>query len=66
MLDVSFLSGIDIFEHLPGSCLEALEKDSEVFDCESGHLFYAAEQRGRSLFILEEGSVRTFSMAIRG
>jgi hypothetical protein len=27
MLDVSFPSGIDLFKHLPNSCLEALEKD---------------------------------------
>lgn len=60
MLDVSFLSGIDLFQHLPDSCLEALEKDSQVFDCKSGHLFYVAEQTGRTLFILEKGSVRTF------
>ena len=60
MLDVSFLSGIDLFQHLPDSCLEALEKDSQIFDCKSGHLFYVAEQTGRTLFILEKGSVRTF------
>lgn len=60
MLDVSFLSGIDLFQHLPHSCLEALEKDSQVFECTGGHLFYVAEQTGRTLFILEKGSVRTF------
>ena len=60
MLDVSFLSGIDLFQHLPHSCLEALEKDSQVFECTGGHLFYVAEQTGRKLFILEKGSVRTF------
>jgi hypothetical protein len=27
MLDVSSLSGIDLFKHLPDSCLEALEED---------------------------------------
>src|SRR5258705_8756188 len=60
MLDVGFLSGIDLFKHLPDSCLEALEKGSHILDCRPGHLFYAAEQTGRMLFILEKGSVRTF------
>jgi hypothetical protein len=40
MLDVSFLSGIDLFKHLPDSCLEALEKGSEVLNCSAGHLFF--------------------------
>jgi signal-transduction protein with cAMP-binding, CBS, and nucleotidyltransferase domain len=60
MLDVGFLSGIDLFKHLPDSCLEALEKESQVLDCKCGHRFYVAEQTGRTLFILEKGSVRTF------
>ena len=47
MLDVSFLSGIDLFKHLPDSCLEALEKDSNVLDCsESRHLtMWSASKR---------------------
>jgi hypothetical protein len=40
ILDVSFLSGIELFEHLPDSCLEALQKDSQIFDCDAGHLFF--------------------------
>ncbi len=60
MLDVSFLSGIDLFKHLPVSCLEALEKGSEVLNCGAGHLFFQPEQTGRVLFVLETGSVRTF------
>jgi len=60
MLDARFLSGIDLFQGVPDSCLEVLEKDSDVFDCKSGHLFYVAEQTGRKLFILEKGCVRTF------
>src|SRR6266849_823147 len=60
MLDVSFLSGIDLFKHLPDSCLEALEKASEVLNCRAGHLFFQPEQTGRVLFVLETGSVRTF------
>jgi len=60
MLDVGFLSEIDLFKHLPGSCLEALEKDSDVLNCSAGHLFFRPEQTGRVLFVLERGSVRTF------
>ena len=60
MLDVSFLSEIDLFKHLPDSCLEALEKDSEVLNCSAGHLFFQSEQTGRVLFVLEKGSVRAF------
>ena len=60
MLDVSVLSEIDLFKQLPDSCLEALEKDSNVLNYSAGHLFFQPEQTGRVLFILEKGSVRTF------
>ena len=60
MLDVSFLSEINLFKHLPDSCLEALENDSHVLNCSAGHLFFQPEQTGRVLFVLEKGSVRTF------
>jgi len=60
MLDVSFLSEVDLFKHLPDSCLEALEKDCNVLDCCAGYLFFQPEQTGRVLFVLEKGSVRTF------
>ncbi len=60
MLDIGFLAGIDLFKHLPDSCLETLEKDSNLLDCSAGHLFFQPEQTGRVLFVLETGSVRTF------
>jgi CRP/FNR family cyclic AMP-dependent transcriptional regulator len=60
MLDVSFLSEIDLFKHLPDSCLEALERESNLLNCSAGHLFFQPEQTGRVLFVLETGSVRTF------
>jgi CRP-like cAMP-binding protein len=60
MLDVSFLSGIDLFKHLPDSCLEALEKESNIVNYSAGHLFFRPGQTGRVLFVLEKGSVRTF------
>ena len=62
MLEVSSLSGIELFKHLPDSCLETLEKDSNVLNCSAGHLFFQPEQTGRVLFVLETGSVRTFRM----
>lgn len=60
MLGVSFLSEIDLFKHLPDSCLEVLEKDSHLLNCSAGYLFFQPEQTGRVLFVLETGSVRTF------
>lgn len=60
MLEVSSLSGIELFKHLPISCLEALEKASNLLNCPAGHLFFQPDQTGRVLFVLETGSVRTF------
>lgn len=60
MLEVSSLSGIELFKHLPDSCLEALEKRSNLLNCSTGHLFFRPGQTGRVLFVLEAGSVRTF------
>ena len=60
MLDVSCLSEIDLFRQLPDSCLEALEKDSNVLNCSPGNLFFQPEQTGRVLFVLKKGSVRSF------
>jgi CRP-like cAMP-binding protein len=60
MLDVSFLSEIDLFKQLPDSCLDALERDSDVLNCSAGHLLFQSEQIGGMLFVLEKGSVRTF------
>jgi CRP/FNR family transcriptional regulator len=60
MLDVSSLSRIDLFKHLSDSCLEALEKNSEVLNCSAGHRLFQPEQTGRALFVLEKGLVRTF------
>jgi CRP/FNR family transcriptional regulator, cyclic AMP receptor protein len=60
MLDVSSLSRIDLFKHLSDSCLEALEKNSDVLNCSAGHLLFQPEQTGRALFVLEKGLVRIF------
>jgi hypothetical protein len=56
----NFLAGVDLFKHLPESCLDLLVKDSRVLDCAAGHLFFQAGGLGNSLFILEEGHVRIF------
>src|ERR1700674_2081651 len=47
MLDVSFRSEIDLFRHLPDSCLEALEKNSHVLNCSTGHLFFQPARLSR-------------------
>ena len=60
MLDLSSLSRIDLFKHLSDPCLEALEKNSEVLNCNAGHLLFQPEQTGRAVFVLERGLVRTF------
>jgi CRP-like cAMP-binding protein len=54
------LVGLDLFKHLPESCLTLLVKDSRVLDCAAGHLFFQAGELGNSLFVLEKGHVRTF------
>ena len=58
MLDASCLSEIELFKQIPDSCLEALEKDSNVLSCSAGHLLFQPDQIGRVLFVLEKGSVR--------
>jgi CRP/FNR family transcriptional regulator, cyclic AMP receptor protein len=60
MLDISFLSGIELFKHLPDFWLEALEKGSNIVNCSAGHLFFRPGQTGGMLFVLETGSVRIF------
>jgi CRP-like cAMP-binding protein len=55
-----FLVEIDLFKHLPESCLDLLVKDSRKLDCAAGHLFFQAGHMGNSLFVLEKGHVRTF------
>ena len=55
-----FLVGVDLFKHLPESCLDSLVNDSRILDCSAGHLFFQAGQVGNSLFVLEKGRVRMF------
>ena len=47
MFDVSFLSGIDLFKHLPDSCLEALVKAATYWIAVLGILFFRPEQTCR-------------------
>jgi CRP-like cAMP-binding protein len=55
-----FLVEVDLFKHLPESCLDSLVNDSRTFDCSAGHLFFQAGQLANSLFVLEKGCVRIF------
>src|SRR5579862_9697592 len=56
----TFLVEVDLFKHLPESCLNSLLNDSHTLDCSAGHLFFQAGQIGNSLFVLEKGGVRIF------
>ena len=58
MLDISFLSGIELFKHLPDFCLEALEKGSNIVNCSAGHLFFRPGQTGRVEKEVDEHSGR--------
>jgi CRP-like cAMP-binding protein len=51
---------VDLFKHLPESCLDSLVHDSRTLDCPAGHQFFQAGQIGNSLFVLEKGCVRMF------
>ena len=54
-----FLVEVDLFKHLPESCLDSLVNDSRTLDCSTGHLFFQAGQIGNSLFVLEKGDSET-------
>jgi CRP/FNR family cyclic AMP-dependent transcriptional regulator len=60
MAELGLLRATDLFEGVPDPCLETLEKNSDVFDCDVGHLFFSRGESGRGLFVLEKGRVRTF------
>jgi CRP/FNR family transcriptional regulator len=55
---VSF-AAIDLFRDLPASCLQALQKNSEVQDFRAGHVFFRSGESGHALFLLERGRVQT-------
>lgn len=60
LVEAASFSAIDLFKDLPPSCLQALEKKSEVRDFPEGHLFFQAGESGEALFVLEKGRVQTF------
>jgi CRP/FNR family transcriptional regulator, cyclic AMP receptor protein len=60
VLDLSVFSEIDLFRDLPETCLDVLERESNVLDCRAGHLFFQPAQTGRVIFVLEKGAVRLF------
>jgi CRP/FNR family transcriptional regulator len=49
-----------LFKGLSPSCLQALERQSEVREYRSGHVFFRTGEPGQRLFLLEKGSVQTF------
>ena len=51
---------IDLFKDLPASCLQSLERHSEVQDFRAGHVFFQTGESGQVLFLLEKGGVQTF------
>jgi CRP-like cAMP-binding protein len=55
---VSF-AAIDLFRDLPATCLQALQKNSEVQDFRAGHVFFRTGESGHALFLLEKGRVQT-------
>lgn len=58
--EVTSLSAVDLFKDLPGSCLRAIERTSEVQELGAGHVLFQPGETGNVLFLLEKGSVQTF------
>lgn len=58
--EATSLSAVDLFTDLPGSCLRAIERTSEVQELGAGHVFFQPGETGNVLFLLERGSVQTF------
>jgi len=60
LIEAAALSAVDLFKDLPGACLRALEKGSELRDFRKGHIFFRSGESGQRLFVLERGRVQTF------
>ena len=60
LVEAASLSTVDLFKGLPASCLQALERHSEVQQYGSGHVFFRTGETGQRLFLLEKGKVQTF------
>jgi CRP-like cAMP-binding protein len=60
LVEAASLSTVDLFKELPASCLQALERHSEVQQYGSGHVFFRTGETGQRLFLLEKGKVQTF------
>lgn len=58
--EATSLSAVNLFKDLPGSCLRAIERASEVQELGAGHVFFHPGETGNALFLLERGSVQTF------
>ncbi len=60
LVERASLSAIDLFNGLPPSCLEGLQKSSEVREFKAGHVFFMPGETGQVLYFLEMGHVQTF------
>ena len=60
LLAITALSGVNLFQGLPRTCLEILEKNSVAREFPAGHVFFRPGQTGDVLFLLEKGQVQTF------
>ena len=60
LVEAASLSTVDLFKGLPASCLQALERHSEVQQYSSGYVFFRTGETGQRLFLLEKGKVQTF------
>lgn len=59
-VEATSLPAVDLFKDLPGSCLRAIERTSNVQEFGAGHIFFQPGETGNVLFLLEKGSVQTF------
>ena len=64
-LEAASLSGLDLFDGLPASCLQAIEERSRVREFPAGHVFFRTGESGKVLFLLEKGAVQTFRPSVR-
>ena len=63
---VGYLKTVDIFQDLSEAELEALDSSITMIPCETGKIFYAPEDAGEALFVLEEGKVQLYRISPDG
>src|SRR5215475_1571828 len=60
LVEAASLSTVELFKGLSPCCLQALERQSEVREYRSGHVFFRTGETGQRLFLIEKGKVQTF------